>query len=215
MMDRYSETHPAAHKPEDLMDFFKFSGFILDLGTGSGRHGRYLEEKGFDVVGLDISLEQLKKATLKNLVNSSGDKLPFKSKLFDCVLCSEVLEHLFQPEDCLKEIKRVLKNGGLACITTPCCNLPLRKIAIPVYRKLAGIKLEPYEHIHVFDSRNLLNMISNYFKIEEVRYLDFTAVLKWRFACGYSVDNFLSGLCKKLPFLKYFAGSVFIKARTI
>ncbi len=38
---------------------------------------------------------------------------------FDIVLCTEVLEHVLQPFDAVKEIHRILKPGGVALITTP------------------------------------------------------------------------------------------------
>lgn len=39
--------------------------------------------------------------------------------LFDVVVCTEVLEHTIQPFDAVKEIKRILKPGGVAIISTP------------------------------------------------------------------------------------------------
>lgn len=38
---------------------------------------------------------------------------------FDIIICSEVLEHLKEPLDCIKNIKAMLKKQGIAIITTP------------------------------------------------------------------------------------------------
>ncbi len=45
--------------------------------------------------------------------------LPFKDGVFDGVLCSEVIEHVFEKERVLDEIKRVLRPGGWLILTAP------------------------------------------------------------------------------------------------
>jgi SAM-dependent methyltransferase len=48
-----------------------------------------------------------------------GTTIPFEDKNFDSILCTEVLEHVFNIDDLLKEFNRVLKINGTALITTP------------------------------------------------------------------------------------------------
>jgi uncharacterized protein YbaR (Trm112 family) len=45
--------------------------------------------------------------------------LPFKDNIFDGVVCQAVLEHVFSPNQCAKEIERVLKLGGIVYAETP------------------------------------------------------------------------------------------------
>jgi SAM-dependent methyltransferase len=52
-------------------------------------------------------------------VYSSALNLPFKGETFDTVLCTEVLEHTFNPGKVIEEIIFVLRKGGVAIITTP------------------------------------------------------------------------------------------------
>lgn len=52
---------------------------------------------------------------------ASADALPFADNTFDAVICSEVLEHTRYPEQCIAELKRVCKPGGLVYISTPFC----------------------------------------------------------------------------------------------
>ncbi|HXF85989.1 MAG TPA: class I SAM-dependent methyltransferase [Anaerolineales bacterium] len=45
--------------------------------------------------------------------------VPLKSQSVDCVICTEVLEHLSDPQACVNEIHRLLRDGGLVLASTP------------------------------------------------------------------------------------------------
>jgi ubiquinone/menaquinone biosynthesis C-methylase UbiE len=103
---------------------------ILDVGCGDALPLFILnsdintsEYYGIDVSLLDIAfaekLKELLEADNVTFVVGDAGRLPFQDSLFDIVICSEVLEHLKHPEACLKEIRRILKNGGTALISTP------------------------------------------------------------------------------------------------
>lgn len=65
-------------------------GGILDIGCGAGRHSLYLQQKGFDVTGIDISPGAVKVCKLRGLkkafVRPIGDVDKFKPDSFDTVL---------------------------------------------------------------------------------------------------------------------------------
>ncbi len=87
---------------------------VLDLGSGDGLLLALLKEKGVKGVGLDISEEGVAKARAKGLEASVFDfsnKLPFKDGTFDCVIMLDLLEHLYSPEELLKEAQRVSKDS--------------------------------------------------------------------------------------------------------
>lgn len=89
-------------------------GIIIDIGCSSGRYLRN------DIIGADISIEKLKKAKSKLLVNLDvEDYLCFRENYFDFVLFSEVLEHLRSPEKGLDNIFTILKPKGKLLLTTP------------------------------------------------------------------------------------------------
>jgi len=114
---------------------------VLDLGCGQGRHvhaTRLLD--GVAVVGLDLGVEETRgtAATLRAMDTAAGDeggavanagpwlvlrgdgyRLPFADASFDCVIASEVLEHLHQDDAALHEISRVLKPGGRLAVSVP------------------------------------------------------------------------------------------------
>lgn len=86
-------------------------GRILDLGSGLGPFQEYLKEQ--EVISIDYTSKG------RPMVIGSAMELPFKEGLFDGVICTEVLEHLPEPQACLREIARVLKAGGYVYITVP------------------------------------------------------------------------------------------------
>jgi SAM-dependent methyltransferase len=95
----------------------------LDLGCGDGGTcGVWLSENAREYVGVDISSGAVALARSRGLkaqqIKSVG-ALPFNDRSFDAVVCSEVLEHLLEPQVAIAEAKRVLRPGGLLLVTTP------------------------------------------------------------------------------------------------
>lgn len=52
-------------------------------------------------------------------VSGSAERLPVQDSCADTVMCTEVLEHIFDPEAALVEIARVLKSGGWLILSMP------------------------------------------------------------------------------------------------
>ncbi len=85
---------------------------ILDVGCGPGLFLEALSPSN-SLVGLDLSIEMLHLAR-RNLtaVRGDGEHLPFEDRSFDIVLAIETLQHLTDPGIFLKELLRVLRQGG-------------------------------------------------------------------------------------------------------
>jgi SAM-dependent methyltransferase len=91
---------------------------VLDVGCGTGRWVRRLEERGLSVVGIDQSSEMLsiarKRGTLSPRVSGEVQNLPFRDESFECVSAVTVIQHIPPQEQvrALSEMARVLRPGG-------------------------------------------------------------------------------------------------------
>ena len=93
---------------------------LLDLSCGGGRTSKLLREKGYAVVATDHAAppdlgEEIARVAGVNL----NHFLPFKDKSFDAVNLVEVIEHIENQPQLIREIGRVLKADGEVVITTP------------------------------------------------------------------------------------------------
>ena len=94
---------------------------ILDVGSGLGILASDISQRnpsGF-TVGVEYSADQLRAAsrlTGENLAFSRGDAhaLPFADGSFDLVYCRYLLEHVQNPRQVMREMRRVLRPGGRA-----------------------------------------------------------------------------------------------------
>ncbi len=109
-----------------LLDSFDKRGRLLDAGCGSGKHAIPLGMRGFDVIGLDVSLNALKIASERaanrklkiEFMAGNVYHLPFSDCSFDFIWCYGVLQHLLLEERALaiSEFRRILNDGGILFI---------------------------------------------------------------------------------------------------
>ena len=89
----------------------------LDVGCGSSRILGALPKGS---IGLDIQMRKLRYSRIYNkiYVNGSATSLPFANKSINCVICSQVIEHIPRGS-VLSELDRVLLPNGLLILGTP------------------------------------------------------------------------------------------------
>jgi len=140
---------------------------VLDAGCGTGRHMRELFNSGsVTVIGIDKKWSDLCGArdSLSSMENN-GDSayitamadiatLPFPDAAFDIIICSEVLEHIYDGAAAVREMLRVLKPGKDLVISVP-SYLPER-ICWTISEEY---HLEPGGHVRIYKKRELRNLL--------------------------------------------------------
>ena len=96
----------------------KVTGKILDFGCGSKPYEK-LFVNAESYTGIDLEVTGHDHENSKVDVYYDGKTIPFKENSFDAVVCFEVFEHVFNIDEVLSEIKRVIKPNGKLLISTP------------------------------------------------------------------------------------------------
>jgi len=94
----------------------QISGKVLDVGCGEKPYESLFKTKEY--IGLEYNNTE-NRAAKKADIFYDGKTFPFKSSRFDSVVCNQVLEHVFESDDFLHEIHRILKPNGKLLLTVP------------------------------------------------------------------------------------------------
>jgi SAM-dependent methyltransferase len=95
----------------------QLTGRLLDVGCGTKPYIS-LFHTVHAYIGMDYDSPAHRSYTKADIFYNGG-QFPFEQNSFDSILSTEVLEHVFNREEHLKECFRVLKPGGLMLLTTP------------------------------------------------------------------------------------------------
>lgn len=132
---------------------------LLDVGCGNGWLAKYAIARGKHIISMDIStvnpMQVVEKYPSEAHLGLVADvfSLPLQHDSIDCIVASEIIEHVSDPVRFVQTLYASLKPGGILIITTPwkekieyslCvhCNLPTPR----------------YAHIHAFDETNVLHL---------------------------------------------------------
>ncbi|WP_110112280.1 class I SAM-dependent methyltransferase [Bacillus sp. CGMCC 1.16541] len=105
-----------------LSHYMKQGSYLVDVGCGDGVGAFLLSQSGYEVVGVDLSKEMIEHAKKhhqeSNLTFQQGDilTLPFEDEQVDGVMAINSLEWTAVPAEALKEVTRIVKRGGYACV---------------------------------------------------------------------------------------------------
>jgi len=115
MMAHAADTSRVFTLKEWIRKYVRKGGKILDIGCGDMHLAKELPE--FEWSGMDIcNLQSGGRAVEHDLMKSP---YPFEAQSFDAAVCSEVLEHVWNPEVVHVEVKRLLKKSGTYIVSTP------------------------------------------------------------------------------------------------
>jgi SAM-dependent methyltransferase len=145
------------------------AGRILDAGCGSSLIVQSLN----NAVGMEFNLGKLRFLQHHGipLVRGSAFALPFKDASFDCVISSQVIEHIAYDEVLFLEMRRVLRPGGMLILGTPDYATIGWRIIEPAYRFLLPGGYAD-EHITHYTREKLTEIVMRHgFAVEETAYI--------------------------------------------
>jgi SAM-dependent methyltransferase len=92
------------------------SGVLLDFGCGNKPYHSFFQSRVTQYIGVDLT--QNDSGTV-DIVLENSLSLPLEANSVDCVLSTQVLEHVPEPEEYLKEVSRVLRPRGRLLLSCP------------------------------------------------------------------------------------------------
>ena len=96
------------------------SDVLLDAGCGRGEYVRGFNDLGLNASGIDRENSGYDaELNIRSGFDIEKDRFPFDDDHFDFVFSKSVIAHLWNPDNFIKEIRRILKPGGKIIITTP------------------------------------------------------------------------------------------------
>jgi SAM-dependent methyltransferase len=142
---------------------------VLDGAIGLGQLATRLQQRGYDLFGIDYSFEaalHVRRHSSIPVVVGDMTRMPFRDGAFDGVTTGETLEHLDDDAAAAREIGRVLRNGG-SCVAT-----------VPALQSLWSASDDYYEHRRRYSRAQLVSMFSA-LRVEKARYWGFPVVLAY------------------------------------
>ncbi len=170
---------------------------ILDIGCGRGMDGVEMANKGTIVIGLEpspVMINHARKYISENRANMSlvrgvGEKLPFRAKSADKVMCKGALDHFPEPTVVIEQMARVLKPGGKAIIAIANFSSLGFKLGRAIWwlRKMLGFKPHegrmlweiPEDHTYSFDYSFLKHLVDKCLEVEKVSGVSLFFGLPW------------------------------------
>jgi len=143
---------------------------LLDVGSGKGNHLEGFARRGFLVRGLDNKSECVNASCYKvSLCDIERESFPFRDNEFDVVFSKSVLEHVFNADNFLLEVHRVLKIGGIAVMMTPDWNTQHE------------IFWDDYTHVKAWTRKSLQNAmrIKGFINVESILFRQLPILWKY------------------------------------
>lgn len=151
---------------------FQAGWLALDLGAGTGFYTQLLRQHGARVVAADIDQSVLVTSKahggLPVVCTCDEGRLPLHEGAVDVVNALDILEHLRQPLRLLDEIRRVLKPGGYALISTQ-NRTSLEGLKGRLLARLTGTTWKAWDETHttIFSYRELMQEVATRLEVVE------------------------------------------------
>ncbi len=167
---------------------------LLDIACGNGYFLKEAEKRvrcfGVDIS--DVAIAKAKKIAAKSDVRrGEAESLPYKDNYFDYITCIGSLEHFIKMEKALSEMRRVLKNGGLANILVPNSEYLIFEFKSPEHCQI---------NERMMSLEEWTDIIKEYFVIRNVKKYNTRWYLKWiplKYCCHFAFICMQSKVAKQ------------------
>ena len=146
---------------------------VLDVGCGEGAFAAELAGAGAHVVGIDVAEEPLRRARARHPgldLRLVAPEAPWElaDASFDVVWAGEVIEHVFDTNGWLSEVRRVLRPGGRLLLSTP-AHGRRELLALALSRRAFAVHFDPRaDHVRFYSSETLRGLLED-FRFEHVQ----------------------------------------------
>jgi SAM-dependent methyltransferase len=121
-----------------LLPFFSPGAKILEFGAGTGQQAKFLADRGFEVVAVDLASSNYASGRIFPVIDYDGERLPLDDWSVDIIFSSNALEHVEDLPAAFAEFRRVLKPGGFSIHVLPTPAWRFWTFATNVARSLAA-----------------------------------------------------------------------------
>ena len=136
----------------DIVESHHSRGRLLDVGCGTGLFLAVARRRGWEVLGLDESVEATGHARTEfglDVLQGDFTDLRRSGERFDLVTGWDIIEHTRDPIAVLKEVRACLAPGGVVALSTPNQRSMLDLIAGALYRLSGGKIVAPLEKFYI------------------------------------------------------------------
>ena len=163
---KYEQGHWGSGRATAIVEAIPDGSLVLEMGCNSGGLSMLLMQNGCLVHGVDVAPIMVMRAYAKGVRAkvAPAEDTGFEANHFDAVITSELLEHVYEPGDVLKEVARVLKPGGILVGTVP-------------HEKSFNTKRcsldDHHYHARTFDEESLREPVEKYLEEVKIRTIAF------------------------------------------
>ncbi len=183
-------------------------GTVLDYGGQKGDNLKYFRLNGYNCQVVDYE-----KWDMHEEIEYIGEDLSSVKEKPDIILCNHTLEHVINPMNFIKEIKRIMKDDSLFYIEVP--------LGAFYWEYIKKMKRDPLTHVNFFSEQSLVFLFKNAgfnVKLIDTQYQYLQTVKQWCINIIVSKENKDTRMVKPLStrrqlYMKYFYLSVMVKNR--
>ena len=105
-----------------LIEQYKISGSMLEVGIGAGFFLELAQQQGWSIQGIEPSeaaCRYVSQTVSVPIFNDTLEAAHLPPKSIDTIVLRHVLEHIAEPQMFMRELRRILKDNGLICLVVP------------------------------------------------------------------------------------------------